>query len=113
MGLCIDRLVTLCRWVFLFDKVMLVCRKPRAVFDQRYVVKQVYQVAQLRVEPVMPQSRTKVGGGGGGWLFLSDFLVLQGLFGLQIYNGGNLEIEVFTKTEEMKTRWTEAIKHAK
>ena len=47
-----------CRWVFLFDKVMLVCRKPRAVFDQKYVVKQVYQVAQLRVEAISPQSRT-------------------------------------------------------
>lgn len=47
------------RWVFLFDKVMLVCRKPRGVF-QRYVVKQVYQVAQLRVEPMLHQSRTKV-----------------------------------------------------
>ena len=47
-----------CRWVFLFDKVMLVCRKARGVFDQRYVVKQVYQVAQLRVEVMMPQSRT-------------------------------------------------------
>ena len=44
------------RWVFLFDKVMLVCRKPRAVFEQRYVVKQVYQVAQLRVEPMMPKA---------------------------------------------------------
>lgn len=59
------------RWVFLFDKVMLVCRKPRAVvFEQRYVVKQVYQVAQLRVEPMThqsQQSRTKVES-GWGWL---------------------------------------------
>jgi guanine nucleotide exchange factor VAV len=83
------------KWVFLFDKVMLVCRKPRAVFDQRYAVKQVYQVAHLRVEPMMPQPRTK------------------GQFGLHIYNGGNLDIDIFTKTEEMKTRWMEAINHAK
>lgn len=39
---------------------MLVCRK-RAVFDQRYVVKTVYEVAQLRVEPMHHQSRAKVG----------------------------------------------------
>lgn len=37
---------------------MLVCRKSRAVFDQRYVVKQVYQVAQLKVEAIPYQSRT-------------------------------------------------------
>ncbi|CAI8050161.1 Guanine nucleotide exchange factor VAV2 [Geodia barretti] len=83
------------KWVFLFDKVMLVCRKPRAVFDQRYVVKTVYEVAQLRVEPMLHQPRTK------------------GQFGLQIYYGGTLEIEVFTKTDEMKSRWMEAIKQAK
>ena len=51
------------RWVFLFDKVMLVCRKPRAVFDQRYVVKTVYEVAQLRVEPMLHQPRAKVSRG--------------------------------------------------
>jgi guanine nucleotide exchange factor VAV len=102
------------KWVFLFDKVMLVCRKPRGVFEQRYVVKQVYKVAQLRVEPMVPQSRTKVCVGVGPGLLASMFtLMLQQLFGLHIYNGGTLDIDIFAKTEEMKTRWMDAINHAK
>ena len=28
-------------------------------------------------------------------------------------NGGDLEMDIFTKTEEIKTRWMEAIKVAK
>ena len=93
---------------------MLVCRKPRGVFEQRYVVKQVYKVAQLRVEPMVPQSRTKVCVGVGPGLLASMFtLMLQQLFGLHIYNGGTLDIDIFAKTEEMKTRWMDAINHAK
>lgn len=41
---------------------MLVCRKPRVVFEPRYAVKKVYHVAQIRVEPMVnQQSKTKVG----------------------------------------------------
>lgn len=40
---------------------MLVCRKPRVVFEARYTVKKVYHVAQIRVEPMMNTPKTKVG----------------------------------------------------
>ena len=94
---------------------MLVCRKPRAVFDQRYVVKTVYEVAQLRVEPMLHQPRTKVGRQTATALpsCYPPSLCLQGQFGLQIFYGGNVEIEVFAKTDEMKKRWMDAIKQAK
>lgn len=40
---------------------MLVCRKPRVVFEARYAVKKVYHVAQIRVEPMANPPKTKVG----------------------------------------------------
>ena len=41
------------RWAFLFDKVMLLCRKAnRLGFDVRHSPKHVFSVSTLRVEPV-------------------------------------------------------------
>ena len=45
------------RWVFLFDKAMLMCCKARGGL---YAPKEMYQVAQLRVEPMPAQAVPKV-----------------------------------------------------
>ena len=42
------------RWAFLFDKVMLICRKvTRLGFDVRYSPKHVFTVSTLSVDPVL------------------------------------------------------------
>ncbi len=50
------------RWAFLFDKVLLLCKKmPYKFFDVRYAPKQWYFVSDVRVEPVQPAHKGKVG----------------------------------------------------
>ena len=45
------------RWAFLFDKVMLLCRKvTRLGFDVRYSPKHVFTVSTLSVDPVHASS---------------------------------------------------------
>jgi len=49
------------RWAFLFDTVMLVCKKViiRLGFDVRYSPKQVFPVVDMRVEPMHSSHRGK------------------------------------------------------
>lgn len=49
------------RWAFLFDKVMLLCRKvTRLGFDVRYSPKQVFTVSTLSVDQVTSTKGGKV-----------------------------------------------------
>ena len=48
----------LARWVFLFDKVMLLCKKVS--YKVRYSPKQVFSVSDIRVEPLQSVHKGKV-----------------------------------------------------
>lgn len=93
---------TLCspRWVFLFDKVMLICHKKnklRLGFEVRYSVKHVFPVNSLRVEPI-----TNPSGKGGNFSQ-----------GFKLIVKGHGDFLAFAKTEELKSQWIDAINHAR
>ena len=88
------------RWVFLFDKVMLVCHKRsrlRLVFEVRYSVKHVFPVNSLRVEPI-----TNPTGRGGNFSQ-----------GFKLIVKGHGDFLAYAKTEELKSQWIDAINHAR
>ena len=68
------------RWAFLFDKVMLLCRKAnRLGFDVRHSPKHVFSVSTLRVEPIYSNPQTR----GGKVLYIvsaETVAVIEGFF---------------------------------
>lgn len=86
------------RWAFLFDKVMLICRKAnRLGFDVRHSPKHVFSVSTLRVEPIY---NNPVRGGKFTYAF-------------RLTVEGHGEFIAFAKTEELRSQWVDAINHAK
>jgi len=85
------------RWAFLFDTVMLVCKKViiRLGFDVRYSPKQVFPVVDMRVEPMHSSHRGKF------------------TYGIRLIVQGQGEFLAYAKTEELKSQWIDAINHAK
>lgn len=93
-----DQNATKPKWAFLFDKVMLLCRKvTRLGFDVRYSPKHIFTVSTLSVDPVLVPNPK-----GGKFSFA---------FRLAVKGQG--EFLAHAKTEELKSQWIDAINHAK
>ena len=85
--------------MFLFDKVMLICRKVSKLVgsEVRYNPKQVFPVSMIRVEPI-----TNPSGRGGRFTH-----------GFKLIVKGQGDFLAFAKTEELKSQWIDAINHAR
>ena len=111
------------RWAFLFDKVMLLCRKAnRLGFDVRHSPKHVFSVSTLKVDPIYGNPQTR---GGKVYIhimsaeivtIIEEFLyttTIQFTYAFRLTVDGQGEFIVFAKTEELRSQWVDAINHAK